>query len=85
VALVKKLKINTTSIPKAALLSNDTQTEFWIMKMIDSVTAVRVDVKKGIETNSNVEILSPQLFSKDKLVLTGHYGLADTAKVIVNK
>jgi len=72
VALVKKLKINTTSIPKAALLSNDTQTEFWIMKMIDSVTAVRVDVKKGIETNSNVEILSPQLFSKDKLVLTGH-------------
>jgi multidrug efflux pump subunit AcrA (membrane-fusion protein) len=85
VALVKKLKINTTSIPKAALLSNDTQTEFWIMKMIDSITAVRVDVKKGIETNSNVEILSPQLFSKDKLVLTGHYGLADTAKVIVNK
>jgi len=85
VALVKKLKINTTSIPKAALLSNDTQTEFWIMKMIDSVTAVRVDVKKGIETNSNVEILSPQLFPKDKLVLTGHYGLADTAKVIVNK
>jgi len=85
VALVKKLKINTTSIPKAALLSNDTQTEFWIMKMIDSVTSVRVDVKKGIETNSNVEILSPQLFSKDKLVLTGHYGLADTAKVIVNK
>jgi multidrug efflux pump subunit AcrA (membrane-fusion protein) len=85
VALVKKLKINTTSIPKAALLSNDTQTEFWVMKMMDSVTAVRVDVKKGIETNSNVEILSPQLFPKDKLVLTGHYGLADTAKVIVNK
>jgi len=49
------------------------------------VTAVRVDVKKGIETNSNVEILSPQLFPKDRLILTGHYGLADTAKVIVNK
>ena len=85
VSLVKKIKIKTTSIPKAALLSNDTQTEFWVMKMIDSITAVRVDVKKGIETNSNVEILSPILFPKDKLILTGHYGLADTAKVIVTK
>jgi multidrug efflux pump subunit AcrA (membrane-fusion protein) len=85
VSLVKKAKQNTISVPKAALLSNETQSEFWIMKMIDSNTAVRVDIIKGIETNSHVEILSPKLSPLDKIILTGHYGLSDTAKVVIKK
>jgi len=83
--LVKKSKPNTISVPKAALLSDETQSEFWIMKMKDSITAIRVDVKKGIENNTNVEILTPTLSPRDKIVLTGHYGLSDTAKVVIIK
>ena len=85
VSLIKKDKSNTTSLPKEAVLSNETQTEFWIMKMMDSVTAVKLPVVKGLETNSSVEILSPALKATDKILLTGNYGLSDTAKVIVIK
>jgi hypothetical protein len=40
-------------------------------------------VKKGIETADRVEILSPVFSPNDKILITGNYGLADTAKVQV--
>ena len=83
VSIPKTLKANTVSLPKAAVLADETQSEFWIMKMIDSSTAVKVPVTKGIETSDRVEILKPPLSSTDKILLTGNYGLADTAKVII--
>src|SRR5271154_5126146 len=52
VSLVKKAKQNTVSVPKSAVLTDETQSSFWIMKLIDSTTAVKVPVQKGIETNS---------------------------------
>lgn len=85
VSLVKRAKNNTTSLPKAAVLSNEVQSEFWIMKMIDSVTAVKVPIQKGLETINQVEVLSPSLSSTDRIVLTGNYGLTDTAKVTIIK
>ena len=81
VRILKTVKGNAPSLPKAAVLSDETQTNFWIMKMIDSSTAVKVPVKKGIETADQVEILSPPLSAGDKILLTGNYGLGDTAKV----
>jgi len=85
VNLVKQAKSNAVSVAKEAVLSNETQTEFWIMKLLDSNTAVRVDIKKGIENNNSVEVLDPKLSENDKIVLTGHYGLSDTAKVVIIK
>ena len=85
VSLVKKAKNNTVSLPKEAVLSNEIQTEFWIMRMIDSATAVKVPIVKGLETSSQVEILSPALKASDKILLTGNYGLPDTAKVTILK
>ncbi len=55
------------------------------MKMIDSVRAVKVPVKKGMETADRVEILSPTLNASDAILETGNYGLPDTAKVEVQK
>jgi multidrug efflux pump subunit AcrA (membrane-fusion protein) len=85
VSLVKKAKSNTISVAKEAVLSNEIQTEFWIMKLLDSNTAIRVDIKKGIENNNSVEVMEPKLSVNDKIVLTGHYGLSDTAKVVIIK
>jgi multidrug efflux pump subunit AcrA (membrane-fusion protein) len=85
--LVAKVKVVTNSkaagasLPKAAVLSDETQSEFWIMKMINDSTAVKVPVKKGIETGDKIEIVSPSFNPNDKILLTGNYGLADTAKV----
>ena len=81
VRVIKSSKSNTTSLPKACLLTDETQSNFWVMKITDSSIAVKVPVKKGIETTDKVEILSPSFTIKDKILLTGNYGLADTAKV----
>ncbi len=85
VTLVKKAKLHTVSLLKSAVLTNEIQSEFWIMKMIDSVTAVKVPITKGMETSDKVEILSPVLSAGDKILLTGNYGLSDTAKVAIIK
>jgi len=79
--IIKSAKNNTASLPKSAILSNETQTEFWVMKLIDPTTAVKTPVKKGIEAGDRVEILSPKFSAQDKIIVTGNYGLADTAKV----
>ncbi len=83
VSLVKNAKNNTISLLKSAVLSDETQSEFWIMQLIDSVTAVKVPIKKGLENASSVEIVSPALKLTDKILLTGNYGLPDTAKVTI--
>ncbi|SMO45476.1 efflux RND transporter periplasmic adaptor subunit [Solitalea koreensis] len=85
VRIVKNAKSNGIYLPKDAILTNETQTVFWIMKMIDKETAVKVIVKKGIETDNNVEILSPALSPTDKIIVSGNYSLPDTAKVIVTQ
>jgi multidrug efflux pump subunit AcrA (membrane-fusion protein) len=85
VSLIKQAKQNTVSVPKSAVLTDETQSEFWIMKLIDSATAVKIPIQKGIETNNAVEILSPPLSANDQILITGNYGLTDTAKVSVQK
>jgi multidrug efflux pump subunit AcrA (membrane-fusion protein) len=85
VRIVKAEKTNTTSLPKAAVLTDESQTSFWVMKMIDSITAVKVPVVKGLETKDKVEILRPPFSASDKILLTGNYGLPDTARVKIVK
>lgn len=80
---VRTEKQNAESLPKSAVLANETQTEFWVMKLINATTAVKVPVKKGLETNDRVEIVTPKFAPQDKIVVTGNYGLGDTAKVKV--
>ncbi|MBS1501982.1 MAG: HlyD family efflux transporter periplasmic adaptor subunit [Bacteroidetes bacterium] len=79
--VVKSEKTNATSLPKEAILANEIQTEFWVMKLINDTTAVKVPVTKGIETGDKVEILSPKFSAADRIIVTGNYGLTDTAKV----
>jgi multidrug efflux pump subunit AcrA (membrane-fusion protein) len=81
VRVVKSARANAISLPKQTVLSDETQTNFWVMKVIDSTTAVKVPVTKGMEINDRIEILSPVFSVSDKFLLTGNYGLADTAKI----
>jgi hypothetical protein len=85
VTLVKQTKAHAITLPKSAVLSDEMQTAFWIMKMMDSTTAVKVPVTKGMESATAVEILSPALKASDKVLLTGNYGLPDTAKVLMTE
>jgi multidrug efflux pump subunit AcrA (membrane-fusion protein) len=85
IKILKNRKADVASVPKQALLTDESQSQFWIMKLIDSVTAVKVPVTKGMEVNDRVEIIQPLLSSQDKILLNGNYGLPDTAKVKVVK
>jgi multidrug efflux pump subunit AcrA (membrane-fusion protein) len=85
VILVKRARGNAISVLKPAVLSDETQTSFWIMKMINDSTAVKVPVVKGMESGDKVEILSPLLLTADRILLSGNYGLSDTARVSIIK
>ncbi|WP_069660788.1 efflux RND transporter periplasmic adaptor subunit [Arcticibacter eurypsychrophilus] len=83
--LIKSAKSNATTLPKLAVLADEAQTTFWVMKLINDTMAVKTLVKKGIEMGDKVEILSPAFTQSDRILVTGNYGLADTAKVKIVK
>jgi multidrug efflux pump subunit AcrA (membrane-fusion protein) len=85
VKVVKTARTNAASLPKEAVLSDETQTDFWVMKLIDDSTAVKVPIKKGIQVDGRIEIDAPAFLNTDKFLVTGNYGLADTAKVRIVK
>jgi hypothetical protein len=79
----KQTRENVQVLPRAALLGNETQTEFWIMKVLNDSTAVKVPVRKGIENYDEVEITDPQFLPEDRILMTGNYGLPDTAAITI--
>ncbi|RZJ24720.1 MAG: HlyD family efflux transporter periplasmic adaptor subunit [Flavobacterium sp.] len=81
VRIKKAMARNTISLPKSAVLSDETETDFWIMKMTDDKTAIKIPIKKGIESGERIEILSPKLNPNDRILTSGNYGVADTIKV----
>lgn len=85
VKIAKSSKSDAVTLPKGAVLANETQTEFWVMKLMNDSTAVKILIKKGIESTDKVEILEPVFKNTDRILLTGNYGLPDTAKIAVQK
>ena len=83
--LVKSTNEKALVIPKEAVLGNETQTEFWVMKLLNDSTAIKVNVSKGFENNDEVEITEPVFLPSDRIVLTGNYGLPDTARITIIK
>jgi hypothetical protein len=83
VKIIKTIKNDAISLPKPAILADETLENFWIMKMIDDEYAVKIPVIKGIEMDGQVEIVSPELTIEDIILETGNYGLPDTAKVVI--
>jgi len=84
IAKVRLTKISHAQaqvLPKSAVLANETEDEFWVMKLINDSVAVKVHVKKGIENQNSIEVLEPKFLKADRIITTGNYGLADTAKV----
>jgi len=73
------------TLPKSAVLSNETLEKFWVMKLINDSTAVRVDIQKGIENDSLIQILKPQFNLNDRIIFDGAYGLPDTASVMITQ
>ena len=76
-----KSRITGLCVPKKAVLTNDTQSDFWVMKLINDSVAVKTNIRKGIEVNNWVQVLSGNISFKDRIVTTGNYGMSDTTFV----
>lgn len=70
-------------LPKAAVQSDETLTSYWVMKLIDDSTAVRVPVETGNSTVDSMEVFGP-LMPADRIALTGGYALPDSNKIIIS-
>lgn len=76
---------NTFLVKKSALMANETQNRFWIMKVENSNLAVEVPVNKGIENDSLVEIFSSLLNENDLVITQGAYSLPDSTVVSISE
>jgi pyruvate/2-oxoglutarate dehydrogenase complex dihydrolipoamide acyltransferase (E2) component len=85
VQLSESTKAATQIIEKGCVLSDETMENYWVMKLINDSTAVKVAVKPGIVTDTRIEILLPLFANSDRLVNSGHYGLPDTARVNITQ
>jgi len=85
VEIIKNGKQHAQVVDKNCVLTNETVDSFWVMKLINDSTAVKVPIVKGISTDTRVEILSPKFGKDDRLLNSGNYGLPDTAFVKITK
>lgn len=81
VQLNESTNTKTQVTDKNCVLTDETMEKFWVMKLINDSTAIKIPVKTGIVTDMQVEILSPLFDKSDRLINTGNYGLPDTALV----
>ena len=83
VSLIRSTNNKAIVLPKRAVLGDETQTKFWVMKLINDSVAIKINVSKGFESNDEVEITDPLFTATDRIILTGNYGLPDTARITI--
>lgn len=85
-ALVNKnMETKQQVLPKACVLTDEMMEKFWVMKLLNDTTAIKIWVTPGIRNRESVEIMEPIFKADDKFLITGNYGLPDTARVVVSK
>ena len=72
-------------VSRSSLMTDETQSEFWVMKINADSMAVRVPVEKGLVNDSLAEIISPALQVNDMVISVGAYGLPDSTAVSIVK
>ena len=75
-------KPHAIALPMEAVQSNETQDEFWVMKLVDDSLAVKIPVTVGLQNATLIEIKSGINYN-DKIISKGAYGLADSSLVKV--
>lgn len=70
-------------VARSAVQSDEGMREHWLFRLAADGTAQRVSVDVGNSNADSIEIMSAALSQRDRIILTGGYGLADGAKVKV--
>lgn len=85
IRIVKESLANAVSLPKASILTDETMQSYWVMKLINDSTAVKVPITTGISEKDYVQIKMPVFKDTDLFLTSGNYGLGDTVNVKVIK
>jgi len=85
VEILKTRHNRSCLIPREAIMTNETQTIFWVMKVVNNKLALKVPITKGIENDKMVEALNSGLTINDMVIIEGAYGLNDSTVVKVIK
>ena len=72
-------------VEKPCVLSDEMMQEFWVMKLINDSTAIKIPVEIGNKSEAEIEIVSPKFKTDDRIIFNGNYGLLDTAFVRITK
>lgn len=89
--MIVKVAVNKGSddkkqiLPKACVLTDEMMKEYWIMKLTNDSTAVKIQVIIGNKNAERIEIIKPQFNPNDRIICNGNYGLPDTALVKILK
>lgn len=75
-----KQKQNAIALPLEAIQTNETQEEFWVMKLVNDSLAIKMPVKVGLQNDSLREIILG-VGATDKIIVKGAYGLTDSSLV----
>lgn len=72
-------------LPKSCVSSDEMMQAFWVMKLINDTTAIKIAVKTGNKNATLIEIISPVFSTSDRIISVGNYGLPDTANIKIAK
>ena len=86
IRIVKESVKSAISLPKSCILTDETMSQFWVMKVLNDSMSVKVPVKTGITDGEYVQVIAPVFSTSDLFLASGNYGLGDTVfiKVINN-
>jgi hypothetical protein len=85
VEFVSTKHANSLLVSKQAVMTDEIQKKFWLMKIVNDSLAVKIPITKGIENENLVEIVSDILFENDLVISEGAYGLPDSTIVNIEK
>jgi multidrug efflux pump subunit AcrA (membrane-fusion protein) len=72
-------------VPKTAVVTDETQSSYWVMKLLNDTTAIKTPIQKGLEVDKWVQVKSGNLSVTDRVVTSGNFGMGDTAAIIIQK
>ncbi|MEI6574570.1 MAG: efflux RND transporter periplasmic adaptor subunit [Bacteroidota bacterium] len=81
VNVVQSTSENALVVPRAAIQTNETQDEFWVMKLINDSLAVKSDIILGLQNDSMSEIKGMGISEHDKIIVSGAFELPDSSVV----
>jgi hypothetical protein len=85
IRIVRRHITNAPLLSKSCILADEVMKNFWVMKLINDSTAVKVPVTTGLVSGDEIEITSPVFSPADRFLNSGNFGLGDTAMVTLVK